>query len=155
MQWVIDKDSNQPTSLLSSLKNYKMGRSLLQIKQNHLVAWVAVVRRTSLQMSELEKLCCCSSSEGNCWMWKGRSCCCDSVWGWPNTFHLKEDSFPDKMELPRGWTKRFLWTAASGWMHQKTVGMFLAVLLLMMGIVESRELLNLFPEDEKNFLYQA
>ena len=34
-----------------------------------------------------------------------------------------------------------------GWMHQKTVGMFLAVLLLMMGIVESRELLNLFPED--------
>ena len=40
-------------------------------------------------------------------------------------------------------------------MHQKTVGMFLAVLLLMMGIVESRELLNLFPEDEKNFLYQA
>ena len=45
-----------------------MGRSLLQIKQNHLVAWVAVVRRTSLQMSELEKLrseleklCCCDN----------------------------------------------------------------------------------------------
>ena len=36
-------------------------------------------------------------------------------------------------------------------MHQKTVGMFLAVLLLMMGMVKSRELLNLFLEDEKEF----
>ena len=50
--------------------------------------------------------------------------------------------FPDEMELPRGWTKMFLWTAALGCMHQKTVGMFMTVPFLMMGVVESREVLE-------------
>ena len=38
-----------------------------------------------------------------------------------------------KMDLPRGWTKKFHWFGATfGCMHQKTVGMFLTVLLMLM-----------------------